>query len=84
MGVSEHLEPKKPTKIKCQGWQRSRTQSTASCVKLSENPAAYEVKAYQATVFPFISSHFCAFQGSRGPREDTSNVSKKQRQQGAM
>lgn len=42
------------------------------------NPAAREVKAYQASL-SFQQLTFCAFQGSRAPKEDTSNASKRSR-----
>lgn len=63
---SEHLEPKQfPT---TPGRQRPCSQNTARCVKLSENPAACEVKTIRP-VFPFPRPHFCAFQGSRAPKK---------------
>lgn len=74
MGVSEHLEPKQPTEMP--GWQRSCSQSPAFCVKLSENPAAYEVKARQASL-SFRQTTFLCFSGIRAPREDISYVSRR-------
>lgn len=48
-------------------WPRPCAQSPARCVRLSENPAAYEVKACQATVCPFTGPHLC-FSGIQGPQ----------------
>lgn len=52
----------------CQGWQRSCSQSTACWVKLSKNPTAHEVKAYQASL-SFQQLTLLCLSGTRAPRE---------------